>query len=67
MVPQRQPCATVPVPPPLFMILERLVIRIPVRQKKWLQQQSSDVKSVSQVVRDLIEEKIDDACQKTAQ
>jgi len=42
------------------MTLERLVVRIPERQKAWLERQSSDIRSVSQVVREIIEEKIDD-------
>ena len=46
------------------MTLERLVVRIPERQKAWLEQQSTDIRSVSQVVREIIEEKIIDSQQK---
>lgn len=46
------------------MTLERLVVRIPGRQKAWLEQQSTDIRSVSQVVREIIEEKIIDLQQK---
>ena len=38
---------------------ERLVVRIPKRQKDWLKQQATEFKTVSDVVRDLIERQIE--------
>jgi len=38
---------------------ERLVVRLPKRQKDWLKQQATEFKTVSDVVRDLIERQIE--------
>jgi len=38
---------------------ERLVVRLPKRQKDWLKQQATEFKTVSDVVRDLIDRQIE--------
>ena len=38
---------------------ERLVVRLPKRQKDWLKQQATEFKTISDVVRDLIDRHIE--------
>ena len=38
---------------------ERLVVRLPKRQKDWLKQQATEFKTISDVVRDLIDRQIE--------
>ena len=37
---------------------ERLVVRLPKRQKDWLKQRATEFKTISDVVRDLIDREI---------
>ena len=38
---------------------ERLVVRIPKRQKDWLKQQATEFKTISDVVREIIDRQIE--------
>ena len=38
---------------------ERLVVRLPKRQKDWLKRQATEFKTISDVVRDLIDRQIE--------
>lgn len=49
----------------LRMEHERLVVRLPKRQKDWLKQRATEFKTISDVVRDLIDREIQ-ATSKTA-
>ncbi len=41
------------------MEYERLVVRLPKRQKDWLKQQATEFRTISDVVRDLIDRQIE--------
>ena len=43
----------------LLVEQERLVVRIPKRQKDWLKQQATEFKTISDVVRELIDRQIE--------
>lgn len=44
---------------------ERLVVRLPKRQKDWLKQQATEFKTISDVVRELIDRQIEAAANNT--
>lgn len=56
---RRNPLLASKQPPVSRMEHERLVVRLPKRQKDWLKQQATEFRTISDVVRDLIDRQIE--------